>query len=88
MAIQFPSPMYNPSYGGVVAITPADATPIAGTPGGYIEAFMVTVAGNVAIVTQRDQTVTIPCLVGVIYKIRASSVNATNTTATGILGLF
>jgi hypothetical protein len=50
--------------------------------------FMVTGAGNVAIITPAGTTVTIPgCAAGTIYGIAVARFLAANTTATGIKGL-
>lgn len=50
--------------------------------------FMVTGAGNVAVITAAGTTVTIPgCLVGIQYVGGISRFLTTGTTATGIKGL-
>jgi hypothetical protein len=75
----------NPaSFWGGVAITPSDTVDI---PGGQIRGFYVGVAGNVAVVGPDGSVVTYPSLaVGVAHPIQAVRINATNTTATGIIG--
>jgi hypothetical protein len=52
-----------------------------------VRGFMVTVPGNVQITSLSGSTVVIPCASGVVYSIGALRVWATNTTATGIVGL-
>lgn len=80
-----PKPKSSAGYGDGVAITPADATDLAT----WVNAFMVTVAGDVTIQTWGGNTLLVPgCLVGVIYDIGAKQVHATGTTATGIVGLY
>jgi hypothetical protein len=86
MAITAPTPMYNPSYNNVLVITPVDATPIPAPSPGYVEAFSCDVGGVIVYVAGNDQVITFTALAGVIYKVRASSINSTGTTATGIKG--
>lgn len=51
------------------------------------KAFLVSVAGDVAVVTPEGDVVTVPVLASVVYPIMVARVNTTNTTATGIIGL-
>jgi hypothetical protein len=71
-----------PAFG--FAITPNDTTDLSVTTRGL----MVTTAGDVSVITVGGDTVTLPALQpGVQYAIRATRVRATDTTATGLVGL-
>lgn len=66
------------------AITPKDAVDLAQP----IRGLMVAGAGDVALTTLAGDVVTLPALQpGVQYAILASRVQATGTTATGLVGL-
>ena len=73
------------NYTHIQSVTKSDSTEL------KIRAFMVGVAGDVAVQTgSMDAAVTIPgCLVGVVYPVAGNAVKimSTNTTATGIIGL-
>ncbi len=70
-------------YRTVAAVVPTDASAI-----GPFEGFVVGVAGNVALVPVGQSTpVTIAAIAGFIYPIEFQGINATGTTATGIVGL-
>lgn len=70
-------------YRTVSAITPTDNSAI-----GPFEAFVVGVAGNVALVPIGSSSpVTIAAIAGYVYPIEFQGINATGTTATGIVGL-
>lgn len=76
--------MLVPPAEAAVAITPSDATDLV-TP---VRGLVATVAGNVAVVSQKGgAAVTVPIAAGTVLPLRAVRVNATNTTATGIVGL-
>lgn len=69
---------------GVFAITPADATLLSH----MTRAIRVSGAGNVVIVCADGTTATLAFLAGETRPVRAQVVNATNTTATGIEGMY
>lgn len=70
-------------YENATAITPADNTAI-----GPFEAFVVGVGGAVTFIPYNSTTpVQITAVAGFIYPIHIQGVNATGTTATGIVGL-
>lgn len=70
-------------YENAVAITPADNTQI-----GPFEAFVVGVGGTVTFCPYNSTTtVQITAVAGVIYPIHIQGINATGTSATGIVGL-
>lgn len=65
------------------AVTKSDTEPNNGV------AFMVNVAGNVAIVPEGGgDAVTLTVLAGIQYSIRFSKIMSTNTTATGIVRFY
>lgn len=67
------------------SISPSDGADLATTTRGI----MVTVAGNVSVITKAGSTVTLPALQpGVVYPFRVQRVRATGTTATGIIGAY
>lgn len=71
--------------GNPVSVTPADAdlsTPLRG--------IMIGVAGAVSVRNMNDQDVLLPAAlaVGVVHSVRCKRVNATGTTATGIVGFY
>ena len=65
------------------AVTPVASGNIWSEP---IAGFMVTVAGNIQIITARKTIVTLPVLASIIYTIACLSVLSGATTATGIYG--
>lgn len=70
--------------GDAFAVTPSD-TVFHSQPA---RGFYVGVAGNVAVVTPQGSVVTfVGCAAGAIYEIANLRINATNTTATSIVGL-
>lgn len=72
-----------PAY-DAFTITPSDSVNFSSP----CRAFLVGVAGNVAIVTPSGNVVTLTgLLAGVIYPIVAIRINSTNTTATSLVGL-
>lgn len=69
----------------VVAIAPSDADDI---PGGTLRGFMVGGDGDVSVLMTDATTAVLPgLLVGQIYPFQVRRINATGTTATGIIGL-
>lgn len=70
--------------GGVFAITPADATNLPH----MTRAIRVSGAGNVSIVCADGSTAVCAFLAGETRPIRVQVVNFTNTTATGIEGMY
>lgn len=73
----------SPIEGGF-DIIPADGTDLAETT----RALMVAGSGDVAVTLKNGDQITLQGLTaGVIYPVRVTQVNATNTTATGIKGL-
>lgn len=85
------SPAHN-----AITITPHDSNNLQydngkgdGAEDIYIRGFHVGGAGNVVIVTQGDDEVTLNgCLAGMYYPYTAKRIKATGTTATNIVGLF
>lgn len=77
--------MLVPPAEAAVAITPSDSTDLV-TP---VRALVIgATGGNVAVVSQRGgAAVTVPVAANSILPLRAVRVNATNTTATPIVGL-
>lgn len=69
------------SYTVVQAVTPHDSNP------NVFPAFIVGVSGNVSVTDASGNTVTIACIAGHLYRIHVMRINATGTTATGIVGL-
>lgn len=68
----------------LVSITPADAA----ITGGPVRSIYVGITGNVAVVDMNGTTVTFQAVpAGTILPIQVARVNATNTTASGIIGL-
>lgn len=65
-----------------LAITPSDATDL-------VEPMLiyVGVAGNVALVDKDDVVITYAASAGAILPVLAKRINATGTTATGLVGL-
>jgi len=73
------------SFYGVVAITPSDSSDIVG---GQVRGFMIAADGDVAVIMADGSAATLAALkAGQIYPFQARRVNATGTTATGIVGL-
>jgi hypothetical protein len=69
---------------GVVVITPSDTVDLTKP----IRGFMVGTAGNVSVAMGDGSTAVMPaCAVGVEYMSKITRINATGTTATGIVGL-
>lgn len=72
------------------AITPSDSTflTVGGVAGGKLlyHALYITGAGNIAIVDKDGVTITYAVPANFILPFRPYKVNATNTTATGIVG--
>lgn len=76
------SQRYENTYGGGAAITPSD------TIQQNYSGIYVGGAGNVAVVLESGATVTFTAPpVGTILPVRVQKVNATNTTATLLIGL-
>jgi hypothetical protein len=70
-------------YKKAFTITPSDSTDIPLT-----RAIMVTVAGNISVIMGQDTNpVTIPVNANTVYRFSVKRLRATNTTATGIIGL-
>jgi len=70
-------------FRNVAAIVPTDGLQV-----GPFMALMCAVAGNIALVPTNSVTpVVIPVVAGVLYRIAFQGVQATGTTATGIIGL-
>jgi len=69
----------------LATVTPSDSTNLAQPARGLI----ITVAGTIALVTPQDTVVTLPAAmaVGVIHSIRFKRINATGTTATGLIAV-
>jgi hypothetical protein len=73
----------GPVQGGF-DIVPADGADLPEVTRGL----MVTSAGDLAVVLKNGDAITLPGLTpGVIYPVRATRVEATGTTATGVKGL-
>ncbi len=73
------------------AVTPSDTVDLPRwTNGGVLtDAFYVGVTGNVAAVFADSSVVTlVACQAGAVYYMGLRRVNATNTTATGIVALY
>jgi len=82
MARNAPSPSLQ-SYSKAQAITKSDST-VYSPP---LDAFIPGTTANVAIVDLSGNTVTLAVVAGMEYRIGASKIMSTNTTATGIVGL-
>ena len=65
-------------------ITPNDTTELSPRP----RAIMVNVAGNLAMVDNKGNTVTFAVAAGIIYPLRPLIVKSSATTATGITGIY
>jgi hypothetical protein len=65
------------------AITPSDSTDLAITP----KAIFIGGAGNISLTGADGVSVAFPVSAGQVLPLRAVRVRATNTTATGIVGL-
>jgi len=73
---------------GVINITPSDSEYIPQSPGSQgVRSFYVTVAGDVQYESGNGVVAIFPAAAGQIIPIKISKVYATNTTATGIVGL-
>jgi hypothetical protein len=71
-------------YDNATSVTTSDTT-VVSPP---YDAFMVSVAGNVAVRMTTGTVITFTgCLVGTVYPMRIDKVMASSTTATGIIGL-
>lgn len=69
-----------------LAVTPSDTVNF---PGGACRGLYVGVTGNVAVVDTTGVVVTYTAVAaGIVHPIRATRINATNTTATSILALY
>ncbi|MDO6587342.1 hypothetical protein Q4543_17660 [Salipiger sp. 1_MG-2023] len=67
------------------SVTPSDSTDLSAVS----RAIMVGVSGDVAVITQGGETVTLPSLqAGLPYAVRVSRILSTGTTATGIVALW
>lgn len=64
------------------AITPSDTVALTRP----CQSFTVGVAGNVSVLTAAGETVVIPVIAGFVYPLLVNRVNATGTTATGVVG--
>tara|TARA_R110000822_G_scaffold95630_1_gene218429 strand:+ start:2980 stop:3225 length:246 start_codon:yes stop_codon:yes gene_type:complete len=73
------------SAGAIRAITPADATDL---PLQGCRAIHVGVAGNISIVDLGGITTVITDVAAGILPVQAKGVNATGTTATGLIALY
>lgn len=71
---------HREGYDRVQAVTTSDAGD------NYFEGFTVGVAGNVVVTDRYGNTATIACVAGTLYPIRTAKIQATGTTATGIVG--
>jgi len=67
-----------------VAITPSDSNGI----GGPCMRILVGGAGTISLVTEGGETVSLTVVAGQELKLRATKVNATGTTATGLVRLW
>lgn len=69
-----------------VSQIPADAATVAKSDTAPCNGvgFMVDVAGDVAVTTEKGTVLTLKCLAGVQYALRISKIMSTNTTATGL----
>ena len=67
-----------------VSITPSDSTDLADS----IIALSVAASGNVSVETMGGQTAVFYVAAGVQFRINARRVNATGTTAQGIVGFY
>lgn len=81
-----PNPVNSPNPGeGAFAIVPDDAVNLAVKP----RAIYVGGAGNISLLTLNGETVVFTAVpVGSILPVRATRVNATNTTATLLIGIY
>ncbi len=71
-------------FQNAVAITPSDTVNLTRAIAGII----ATGAGNASVVTEGGQTVTIPVNSQQVIYLSITRVNATGTTATGIVGFY
>lgn len=78
-----PPSLHSPAI-GVEEITPSDTTDLAHVT----RALNVATAGTVGVITSDGSLATIFVAAGVAFPIRAVRVLASNTTATGICGLY
>ncbi|MEM9839328.1 MAG: hypothetical protein AAF830_09255 [Pseudomonadota bacterium] len=77
-----PSLTSPPSRG--TSVTPSDSADLPYT----LKAFMVSVAGDVSVLTTGGDVLTLPaCQPGLQYAVLATRLRATGTTASGIVGL-
>lgn len=73
-------------YNRFFAITPSDVADLSGDDA-KLTAIVVGGAGNLVAVTPEGVAVTFAVTAGQVLPIRCRRVNATNTTATGLVGL-
>jgi hypothetical protein len=72
-------------YRHAAAVTPSDSADLTNVT----RAIYVGGAGNIVLVTQGGETVTLTgLLVGVVYRVCASRIKSTSTTATNIVALW
>lgn len=76
----------NESSGEAEVVTPSDTIGLGRCARGLI----ITVAGTVSLVGPKGVAVTLPAAmaVGVIHSIRFTRINASGTTATGLIAVF
>jgi len=80
----FDTPSLTSPAMAAVAIVPNDATPLSDVT----RAIFIGGAGNLSVVMLSGDTVTLTGVQpGMIYPLRVTTVRATGTTATGIVGL-
>jgi hypothetical protein len=70
------------------AITTSDTVSLPIVNGSALVAFSVGVAGNVVVVFKDATTVTFAALAGTFYQITCERINATSTTATGLVAWY
>ena len=70
--------------GRLFLITPSDSSDI---PGGLSSAIYIAVTGTLQVTDQRGVIIALPNMIAGWHPIRISRVWATNTTATGIVGM-
>lgn len=73
--------------GDWIDVTPHDTNEL--IAGSLTKGFQCRVGGDVSVITEKGQVITIPnCVGGVQHAGRFKSIRATNTTATGIVAFF
>jgi hypothetical protein len=73
-----------PTYLNAVAVTPNNGTDL---PKRAL-ALYAGVSGNIAVITAKGQTTTIPAIAGMPIPVVVTRVLVTGTTATGIIALY